>query len=197
MAVMKQALQLWMDRVLYARDPVFNNSFHQIADVVSNEAPPMTTANQTLAGGAIEILGIGPATGKTYEPGAKTDIHVYFRAKTATPSVLRFQLVAWPAGTPGDPVPANAIRSAHRLTADGNFATDRWKPGDRVRERFAITIPADWKGERMVVGLLTTDAQGTEKALPTGPTASNDPNVAILGTLPVTVPPGSSAPPSP
>jgi choline-sulfatase len=197
LAVMKQALQLWMDRVLYTRDPLFNQAFRQMSDVISNDPPPVPTANQTLADGAIEIVGIGPAAGKTYEPGAKTDIHVYFRTTRATPAVLRFQLVAYPPGTPGDPVPATAIRSAQRTTAEGAFATDRWKPGDRVRERFTITIPPDWKADRMVVGLTATEAVSLNKALPTGPAAANDPAVAILGTLPVTLPAGSSPPQGP
>lgn len=204
MAVMKQALQLWMDRVLYTRDPLFNQAFRQMSDVISSDPPPVPTTNQTLANGAIEILGIGPAAGKTYQPGAKTDIHVYFRTVLATPLVYRFQLVAWPEGAPGAAVPATAIRSGQRTTAEGAFATDRWKPGDRVRERFTITIPADWKGERMVVGLTATEVGG-QKAVPTGAAAPSDPALAILGTLPVTVPvtvpapvpAGSSAPQHP
>ena len=195
LALMKQALQLWMDRVLYARDPVFNHSFRQMSDVITNELPPITTAGQTLAEGTIEILGVGPAAGKVYMPGAKTDIHVYLRTRQPTALHLRFQLVAWPAGTPGDPVPLSAIRSAYRSTADGAFATDRWRAGDLIRERFAITIPPDWVADRMVVGLVAGDAQGTEKARPTGATPANDPTIAILGDLPVQ--PGSSPQPSP
>jgi len=194
LGLMKQALQLWMDRVLYARDPLFNHSFRQMQDVITNEVPPVSTTNQTLADGAIEIVGIGPAAGKVLAPGAKTEVHVYFVARRAIPVQYRFQLVAW-AGTPGDPMPANAIRSAFRSTAEGAFGTHRWKVGDHVRERFAITIPADWKGERMVVGLVAGDVEGNEKLRPTGPTPSNDPTVAVLGVLPVQA--GSSPPPGP
>jgi len=192
---MRQALQLWMDRVLYARDPLFNHSFRQMQDVITNEPAPIVTTNQSLAGGAIEIVGIGPAAGKPLAPGAKTEVHVYFHAKQTTPVQYRFQLVAWPAGTPGDPVPPTAIRSAFRTTAEGAFGTDRWRAGDRVRERFAIQIPPDWKADRMVIGLAAGDVQGTDKVRPTGPTPDNDSVIAILGILPVQ--PGSSQPPAP
>ncbi len=192
---MKQALQLWMDRVLYARDPLFNHSFRQMQDVITNELPPISTVNQTMANGAIEIIGIGPAAGKVLAPGAKTEVHVYFHTKQTTATQYKLQLVAWPLGTPGDPVPANAVRSAFRTTAEGAFGTDRWRVGDRVRERFALQIPPDWKGPTMVVGLVAADVQGDDKARPTGPVPPNDPMIAILGTLPVQ--PGSSPPPGP
>ncbi|MBA3456181.1 MAG: sulfatase-like hydrolase/transferase [Deltaproteobacteria bacterium] len=194
LGVMKQALQLWMDRVLYARDPLFNHSFRQMQDVITSEPPPIATTNQTLAGGAIEIIGIGPAAGKPLAPGAKTEIHVYFRAKQAIPTQYRFQLVAWP-GTAADPVAPGAIRSAYRSTAEGAFGTHRWKAGDLVRERFALTIPPDWKGESIVVGLVAGDVDGTQKVTASGPAPANDLTVAILGTLPVQT--GSSPPPGP
>ena len=195
LAHMRQALQLWMDRVLYARDPLFNQAFRQMQDVITNEIPPVSTANQRLADGAIEIIGIGPAAGKPLLPGAQTEIHVYFVATKPTAVQYKFQLVAWPEGSAGDPMPGTALRSAYRTTADGAFVTDRWKVGDHVRERFALTIPPDWKGERMVVGLIAGDIQRTDKVPATGPSPSNDPTVAILGILPVQ--PGSSKPPGP
>jgi arylsulfatase A-like enzyme len=195
LGVMKQALQLWMDRVLYARDPLFNHSFRQMQDVITNDPAPVSTANQTLADGAIQIVGIGPAAGKALAPGAKTEVHVYFVARKPMPVQYRFQLVAWPEGQPSDPMPATAIRSAYRSTAEGAFGTDRWKVGDHVRERFAIQIPPDWRAERMVVGLIAGDIGGADKLRPTGPAPSNDPTVAILGILPVQ--PGSSPPPGP
>jgi hypothetical protein len=198
---MKQALQLWMDRVLYARDPVFNQAFRQMADVISSEPAPVATTGQTLADGAIEILGIGPVAGQSYAPGTKTEVHVYFRARQPTPVNYRFQLVVWPAtGALTDPVPPTAARSALRATADGAFSTDRWRPEDRVRERFQLTIPVDWKAPQMVVGLVasaTRSPDKAEKAQPTGTTPSNDPTLAVLGVLPVALPAGSLPPPPP
>jgi len=183
LAVMKQALEGWMDRVLYARDPNFNQAFRQMSDVISNEPPAVATTGQTLADSQIEILGIGPAKLAT----GKVDIHVYFRTKTPTQTSYKFQLVVWPEpANPTDPVPPTAVRSGLRATADGAFPTDRWRAGDLVRERFTLTLPADWHGN-LVVGLIAQESQGT-RARPTGATAPGDPTIAILGVL------GSSTP---
>jgi len=105
--------------------------------------------------------------------------------------------VVWPASdVPNGPVPPNAVRSGMRTTADGAFATDRWKPGDKVRERFTVTLGADWKADRIVRGLVA-DVQGADKARPSGATPPNDPTIAILGSLPLAPQAGSQSPPRP
>lgn len=196
LAMMKQALQGWMDRVLYARDANFNQAFRQMSDVLSNEPPAVATTGQTLASGAIEVVGIGPAT----VHADKNDFHVYFRTAAPTDQSYKFQLVVWPV-TPPSPappagsaasipapvgVPSTAIRSNLRFTADGAFPTEHWRAGDRVRERFSLTLPADWHGD-VVVGLIAQDSHGA-KAHWTGETVPGDPTIAILGHL------GSSRP---
>ena len=172
-----------MDRVLYARDPNFNQAFRQMSDVISNEPPAVATTGQTLADGQIEILGIGPAKLAT----GKVDIHVYFRTKAPPQASYKFQLVVWPEPkAPTDPVPTTAARTGLRATADGTFPTERWRAGDLVRERFTLNLPADWQGN-LVVGLIAQESQGP-KARPTGAAAPGDPTIAILGLL------GSSRP---
>jgi choline-sulfatase len=194
-ATMKQALQAWIDRVMYVRDPRFNQAHRQIADVLltAPPAPQVRTEGQTLDG--IEILGIGLAAGSRIAPGAKLDVHVYFRVERPTASALRFQLTAWPAGdgdgAPGSAAPPRIVQSASRVTADGAFGSDRWKPGDHIRERFALKIPADWPEGGLAIGLTSTDDAGGRT--PTGAARASDPFVAILGVLP----PGSSAEPRP
>ncbi|MGE3548025.1 MAG: sulfatase-like hydrolase/transferase, partial [Kofleriaceae bacterium] len=178
-ATMKQALQDWMDRVLYARDPVFNQAFRQMSDVLSSEQPPVATTGQTLLDGAIEVVGIGGAARKPLAPGRKTDIHVYFRVKRPPRTGYRFQLAIWQPSAP-----TSIIRSTMRATADGAYSTERWREGDQIRERFAITIPSSWRGP-IEVGLITSEWQGTQRVRPTGPTASADPFAAVLGTLPL------------
>ncbi|MBA3398149.1 MAG: sulfatase-like hydrolase/transferase [Deltaproteobacteria bacterium] len=197
MALMKRALEAWMDRVLYARDPVFNQAYRQMADVILRDppTPPVATTGQTLAGGKLEILGIGPAAGKPLAPGAKTDIHVYFRVIDPVTTTYRFQLTVWPtavatpltAATPG-PI----VRSASRATADGAYPTERWRKGDHIRERFSLVLPADWKPEGLTVGLVATDATGTKQPA-TAAAPANDPKTLVLGVLPL----GSSAPAGP
>jgi hypothetical protein len=74
------------------------------------------------------------------------------------------------------------VRSPMRATADGFFATDRWREHELIRERFSLTIPGDWKGG-IAVGLVATD--GTTKASATGAAPANDPELIVLGMLPL------------
>lgn len=195
LATMQAALQNWMDRVLYARDPNFNQAYRYLGDVIAKEAPPVPTTGQTLADGAIEVAGIGPAAEKPFAVGTTTEVHVYFTAKAATSRSLKFQLVLWPkTAALTDPVPPTASRSAMRITADGVFPTTQWKPGDRIRERFSLAIPGSWPADGVVVGLVVQDAGANQPA--SGPAPSNDPTIAILGVLPL-APAGSPASPRP
>jgi len=188
---MQEALQNWMDRVMYARDPNFNQAFRSMSDVLSAEAPPVPATGITLADGAIEVAGIGPAKGKLFIPGAQTDVHVYFRVTQPTPRTLKLQVVLWPttppeghtAAAPSVPPPW-AIRSTLRATADGTFPTVRWKAGDQIRDRFAVTIPPSWQGD-VVVALVSVDAAQPSDSPP-----------QILGVLPL-APTGSGGSPPP
>ena len=185
-ATMKQALQAWMDRVMYARDPKFNQAFRQLADVVLS-APPtpeVVTSGQTIDG--IEVLGIGVAAGKQLVRGTKVDVHVYFHVTRPTTAAYQFQLVAWPVdrkAPPADPAADRVYRTPMRATADGAFASNRWKAGDYIRERFNLVIPADWQGDGIALGLVTSGATGRVKV--TGAALADDPFTAVLGVLPL------------
>jgi len=190
---MKDALQGWMDRVMYVRDPTFNQAYRQLADVMlpSAPAPQVVAAGQTLDG--IAILGAGIADGRPVAPGAKLDVHVYFQVDRPTATAYRFQLAAWPidpADPTAAPAPSRIVRSSLRATAGGAFPTDRWKAGDHVRERFPLVVPPDWQGA-MGVGLVAETAAGTLH-VPTGERLASDPSIAVLGTIA-----GSSTPPRP
>jgi arylsulfatase A-like enzyme len=196
-ATMKQALQGWMDRVMYVRDPTFNQAYRQLSDVVLPAAPTpqVATADQRLDG--IAVVGIGTADGRPAPAGAGVDIHVYFHVEQPTAAAYRFQLAAWPvdpAAPDAAPAPGSIVRTTLRTTASGAFPTDRWKPGDHVRERFPISIPAGWTGG-LGIGLVVEDAAGNRRT-PTGARLASDPAIAVLGTLPL-APAGSSAPPRP
>jgi arylsulfatase A-like enzyme len=187
---MKQALQAWMDRVMYARDPKFNQAFRQLTDVSLAAAPTPEVATQGQALEGIDVIGIGVADGKPLAPGTKVDVHVYFHVREPTTTAYRFLLSAWPVdrAAPAEPTPDSIYRTAMRPTADGSFATDRWKAGDYVRERFPLVIPSDWKGDGIAIGLVTA-AIGGGKLKATGAALVADPNTAVLGILPL----GSSA----
>ncbi len=200
LAPMKQALQAWMDRVMYVRDPTFNQAYRQIADVVlpSAPAPQVLTTGQTLDG--IAILGAGlVADGRPVAPGAKLDVHVYFHVEQPTSAAYRFQLAVWPidpANPTAAPAPSRILRTGLRATASGAFSTERWKAGDYIRERFPLTIPPDWPPAGPIgLGLVAEDAAGKVHT-PTGEKLASDPGIAVLGTIPATTA-GSSPPPRP
>ncbi|HET7503087.1 MAG TPA: sulfatase [Kofleriaceae bacterium] len=192
---MKQALEAWMDRVMYARDPRFNQAFRQISDVVLSAppAPEVATAGQSIDG--IDVVGIGVDPGKPLAPGGRADVHVYFHVTQPTATAYRFLLAAWPVDSkaPADPDPARMVRTPLRATADGAYATDHWRAGDYVRERFTLAIPADWRGDGIGLGLVTADPAGGKRKA-TGAALPADPFTAVLGTLPLAAAPGSPPP---
>jgi hypothetical protein len=202
LATMKHALQGWMDRVMFVRDPKFNQAYRQLADVALHAAPAPDVATRDQAVEGIDVLGIGVEAGKQLAPGAKLDVHVYFHVREPTTTAYRFQLAAWPVdrrAPAADPDPARIQRTVMRPTAGGSFATDRWKAGDYIRERFTLQIPRDWQGDGVAIGLVTSSGAAKNLA-PTGPALASDPDTAVLGVLPMApVPPtgGSSREPRP
>jgi len=193
LATMQAALQGWLDRVMYVRDPKFNQAFRQVSDVALTAAPTpeVRTEGQRIDG--IEILGIGVAAGASLTRGAKVDLHVYFRVDQPTAIPFRFLLAAWPVerdAEPAAPAADRIVRTALRATADGAFAANHWQAGDYIRERFTVVIPADWNGDGVALGLVTAEPSGTKRKA-TGAALQSDPFVAVLGVLPLA---GSSPP---
>ncbi|MCX5748440.1 MAG: sulfatase-like hydrolase/transferase, partial [Proteobacteria bacterium] len=193
-AMMKAALDAWMERVVYQRDPKFNQAYRQVADVTLPvpPTPQVRTEQQSLADGNIEILGVAPEAGRSIGSKAKVDVHVYFHVKTRTDRAFKLQLVVWPLA-PGakitDPIPPQVVRTPLRPTADGFFPSSKWRADEYIRERFPVTIP-DWQGSQVVVGLVANDGR---VVAPTGLAPANEPNTMILGVLPF----AGSAPPAP
>jgi hypothetical protein len=188
---MKKAMSSWLERVTYARDPVFNQTETQIKDVLLGTTAPhpeVATTGQTLDDGALEIIGIGPAAGSTIAPGAKVDLHVYFHVVRPTEQVYRFLLSVWPVDTsqfkPTDAAPTTIARSTSRPTANGFFASSHWHAGEYIRERFTLQIPAGFTGDGLVLGLVATGTNG-KKAAATGAAPANDPDTLVLGVLPM------------
>ncbi len=199
MALMKSALNGWLERVVYSRDPKFNQASERIADLLLHDPPhpEVATQGQTLADGKLEVLGIGVAAKSPRPaPNARIDIEVYFKVDQRTDIGYRFLLAAWPVDTatykPTDPAPPTMQRSPQRLTGDGFFPSDRWRTGEYIRDRFTITIPSNWQGNGLAIGLAASDPHGV-KAAATGAAPANDPNLLVLGVLPL----GSQPPPTP
>jgi arylsulfatase A-like enzyme len=196
--LMKAALDGWLERVVYARDPTFNQANERIKDVLltAEPHPAVATVGQTLDGGKIQIIGIGPGDKTPLRAGAHVDLHVYFRVNERTQLAYRYLLAIWPVDPatykPTDVAPATMQRSNLRATADGFFTSERWREHEFIRERFDLQIPADWKGA-IAVGLVANDGHGN-KAAATGDSPANDPELIVLGTLPLAGSSGSASP---
>lgn len=171
---MKAALDGWLERVVFARDPEFNQANEKVRDVVMNPhvtpQVPVAATLDTLAITGIGIEGQLPTV----------DIHVYFEPKQRTQLAYKLEVAVWGVDTatwkPTDSMPATAVRSGMHVTADGFFPTNRWHVGEQVRERFTVTLPHDLPGNALAVALI---AQGP----------ANGSNTIVLGTIPR---PGSS-----
>ncbi|HEY1811536.1 MAG TPA: sulfatase-like hydrolase/transferase [Kofleriaceae bacterium] len=187
--MMKSALDAWLERVTYARNPEFNQADERFKDILlhGNVTPPVATANQTLDDGKLAVTGLGLADGVRLTPNSKADINVYFHVAHRTSEAYRFGLVAWPVDPatwkPTDPVPPDAMRTPPRVTAKGFFPTDRWRDGEDMREHIDVTIPGNWHAPAIAVGLVAVGQTGRAPA--TGDHPSNDADLLLLGTLPM------------
>jgi arylsulfatase A-like enzyme len=180
---MKAALDGWLERVLFARDPEFNQANEKIKDVLlTTPVAPTTATDQWLDGGKIKITGIS-MDGTV----PKIDLHVFFEVKERTQLAYKFQVAAWPVDLatwkPTDPMPSNnVIRSSLRVTADGYFPSDRWHVGDHVRDRFAVNVPESWaQGTGIAVALTAVDP-------------ANHSDTIVLGAIPRVGSPGAPPP---
>jgi arylsulfatase A-like enzyme len=191
MTLMKSALDGWLERVLYSRDAKFNQASKTLADLLLS-APPkpeVATPGQTLDDGKIEVLGFSLApTSPRPAPNTRIELEVYFKVKQRTPTSYRFLVSVWPVTTPAwkptDAAPDTVQRTPLRPTGDGFFPSERWRAGEYVRDRFSLSIPADWLGNGLAVGLVAADPQN-QKPLATGASPANDPRTMTLGVLPL------------
>jgi arylsulfatase A-like enzyme len=186
-AMMKAALDAWLERVTYARNPEFNQANERIKDLLmpAPVTPAVPTVNQAL--GTLSITGIAQADGSKLRPGGKADIHVYFHVESRTTEAYKLGLAIWPVDPatwkPTDPIPASAIRTPLRTTDNGFFPSDRWRPQETIRERFELTIPGDWSAPNVAIGLVASGSTGRVQA--TGDHPGNATDVMVLGSLPM------------
>lgn len=180
-------LDRWLERVLYSRDPVFNQAAAKISDVLVKTAPTLAQpTNLTFDDGKLKILGVeyvDPT--KLPKSGERTSVYVYFQVLEPTTSTYRFQIVAWPTtlATFSPTAPSTrAIRGPMRATLDGLFGTERWHKGDIIRDKWDIDVQKDWTGDAMGIGLVVDD--GTRVTI-NGPHPGGDQTVVTLGTAPI------------
>ena len=182
---MKAALDGWLERVTYARNPDFNQANERIKDILlPGPVTPEVASNQTLDDGKLAVVGM---TAPQVAPGRPANVDVFFRVDQHTEEAYRFGIVAWPVDPatwkPSDPLPANVVRTPPRITANGFFPTDRWRQHENMRERFEVSIPADWHEPAVAIGLVAVGSSGRAPA--TGDHPANDPGLLVLGTLPM------------
>jgi hypothetical protein len=192
-AALRQELDRWIERVLYSRDPLFNQAAAKISSVLlsARPTPRAVQPGVTFDGGRIAVLGadfVDPT--RTYKPGDTADVYIYFEVLDQPTTAYKLQLLAWPVtpGAPFDPaapMTAGLIRGSGRETLDGLFATDRWRKGELIRDKFQLKLPASWPGDLAVgVGVYL----GPSKVDVTGPHPGGEAAATSLGVLPVARP---------
>jgi len=165
--------------------------------VPTRPTPAAPTTGLVFDDGKLGVLGVDFANpAKPAKAGDTVPVYVYFEALGAPSRGYKFQVMAWPADVAGF-APAAAvtgpIKSPNRATLDGLFASDRWRPGEIVRDKFELKIPPTWTTTGMAIALVVTDEQ-TKVVLP-GTHPGDDKNAVTLGVLPIV--PGKAAPAPP
>src|SRR5690606_32847909 len=130
-------------------------------------APPSPEhlADGTLDDGAIEIVGFDVEPDATVA-GKPVEVAVYFRVVRRPSAAFKLQVEARPARPPaGAPrVASSALRSA----GQGVLPTSRWRPGEFVRERFKVRIPAAWAAAGAAPGPLALSVELAPDRRPDG-----------------------------
>ena len=197
LAKLKAPLDAWLERVLYSRDPEFNQAASKMRDVIvaNHPSPAISIDDTTFDNGNVKILGASLKNpDKLAGPGNTVDVEVYFQVINKPSKPMRFNMWVWPA----DPatldvtkaVPIAATRTPAHVTLEGLYASDRWRPGEYIRERFAIELPKvpangvpALTGPMLAFALSVTETNGAKIPL-AAPHALGEPNTVILGTLP-------------
>jgi arylsulfatase A-like enzyme len=168
MDVMKKALDQWLERVMYARDSDFNQQIRQMHDALLTGAPSPQVAAHVALDDDVDIIGAGIDGGSALVPGGKADVFVYLTAHERDTAAYRFSIVATPvaAAATGSgsgsaaPPPGNAVRTSPHLTADGALPSNRWRPGEFIRERFTVNVPKAWQGSGVAIAIDAADSNG-------------------------------------
>lgn len=193
LADMKEPLDAWLERVMFARDAVFNQATAKVADVLLTEPP--TPANRvegtSFDDGRIEVIGYEPdPSTPAAKPGEKMQVLVYFKVTARPTGPFKLQLSGWltdratfdPGAAPGK----RTARSSMRVTAEGYLPADRWRPGEYIREKFAVSMPNDWAADAGDAVVLALTIQGKDGKLPaTGRTPAGEEALAVLGLVPI------------
>jgi hypothetical protein len=161
-------------------------------------SPANPTPGLSFDKGAIEVLGYD-VTGAI--AGGKATVAVYMHAVQRPSRGFRIGAVLWGVpGAAGDaggpptaadyvaPMPAEQARAGARVTLDGLLPSDRWHPGEYIREELIVQLPPTWTASQVLVGLVIGTPDGSRPDF-VGPQPANDPSALTLGPTTVAVPP--------
>ena len=193
LARMRTRLDLWLERVVFSRDPAMSQAAARMQKVLlpGRPTPQVPVTGRAFDDGKVEILGydLTPAA-----PGGKATLAVYLHAKERPSRVFRLGAALWaaPPGVTGDAAFTLAMapiqaRVGARVTLDGLLPSDRWRPGEYLREEFVITLPATWTAADVLVGLVVGTNDGSRPGF-VGPQPSSDPSCLTLGVGRIPVP---------
>jgi len=203
MGIMKPIMDAWLERVVFSRDAAMSQAAMRMGKVLlaAPPTPQHPTPGLTVDDGAIAVLGFDAPT---LTPGGKLELAVYLHAVRRPTRAFRLGAIVWgvPDAANTRALGADQARSPVRVTLDGLLPSDRWKPGEYVKETFPVTMPAGWISPQAAIGLSMSASQDpTGWAGATHP--DGDPSTAILGVVPVAgvapltpVPPPPPAPPT-
>mgnify|MGYP000944365037 CR=1 FL=1 len=186
MELMRPILDAWLERVVFSRDPSMSQAAMRMGKVLLDVAPTPThpTPGVTLDDGAIEVLGFDTTA---VTPGGKPSVVVFMKVAKRPRRALKFGAVLWGVDSSDDsgttPLGGAQARSLLRVTLDGLLPSDRWKPGEIIREELQVTMPATWTHPFAAVGLVASGTDGTAGWQATHP--GGDTSLGFLGVVAV------------
>lgn len=179
-AFMKARLDDWLDRVYFSRDP--RSQAQQVrAQVLLASRPTPAHVTDVSGGGAVHVIGYD-LDEASYAPGDVVHVTLYFECIGATEQSYRLEASLVPAATGVDGEPRGVRLEKSPL--DGTFGTSRWKPGEFVKETYALTIPASWgEGSLQIAFRLLDDHR--KPVLLARKAGASTAEQALLGTVPL------------
>ncbi|MBK9033311.1 MAG: sulfatase-like hydrolase/transferase [Myxococcales bacterium] len=203
LAIMRERLDLWLERVVFSRDPVMSQAAARMQKVLlpARPTPTVPLTGRAFDGGKVEVLGYDftPAG-----PGGKATLAVYLHAVERPSKVFRIGAALWaaPTGLVGDDAALTVamaplqVRVGARVTLDGLLPSDRWRAGEYLREEFQLAMPPTWTAGDVLLGLVVGTNDGSRPEF-LGPQPSSDPSCLSLGPARIPVPTPPPPPPTP
>lgn len=143
----KQALEDWLERVMYARDERFNQALRKVRDILLPGPPtPQLVTSAELPG--LRVVGAS-----VERRGAELEVDLFYQVVAPPPDDLTIGLRL---GPPAGPI----VEMSPRPPGQGAFPTRRWRAGEWIRDRF--TLPWTGPGGAVPLWLVSPPDAATE-----------------------------------